>query len=69
MTKEDTAQVLKFVAHLLEGPDGQIDEKMKKILRDLEGKTLEEIKTEIHKALDFGAHYAWASDFTMMVGS
>jgi len=52
---------------LATGPETQIDPKMGEILQNLEGKPLEEVKSAIHKAMDYGARYAMASGFVMQV--
>lgn len=56
-----------FLNELSRGPHTQIDAHMGAMIRDLDDRPLDEVKSAIHKALDFGARYALASTFTMMV--
>ncbi len=55
-----------FLNALADGPDSQIDAQMGDMIRGLDSKSLDEVKSAVHKALDFGARYALASTFTMM---
>jgi hypothetical protein len=52
---------------LAHGPDSQIDNKMRGILKGLRGKSVDEVKPRLHKALDIGTRYALASGFVMKI--
>jgi hypothetical protein len=54
-----------FLEGIAGGPESQIDPQMAAILKDLQGKPVEEVKQGIRKALDYGARYALASGFVM----
>jgi len=56
-----------LIKRLSTGPETQIDAQLATILKELENKPLEEVRTGLHRALDYGARYALASSFVMMV--
>lgn len=54
-----------FIEGIANGPSTQIDAQMANILKELPGKSVEEVRAGLHKALDYGARYALASGFVM----
>ena len=57
----------KFLNMLADGPDTQISPEMGAMIRGLDNKPLEEVKSSIRKAMDFGARYAMCSGFVINV--
>lgn len=57
----------KLISGLASGPDTHIGARLKEILAELDEKPVNEVRRGLHKALDFGARYALASDFVMKV--
>lgn len=52
---------------LASGPDSQIDPKMAAMIMAVLDGPISEAKAGLHKALDHGARYSWASSFVMKV--
>jgi hypothetical protein len=56
-----------LIEGLASGPETQIDPIMAEILSGLQGKSVEEVRSGLFKALDYGVRYALASGFVMNI--
>jgi len=65
MSETELKPNFEFIRGLANGPENQIDPKLCEILKELDDKPLGEVRSGLHKALDFGARYALASAFVM----
>ena len=54
-----------FIKAIIEGPDRQVDPVLKDLLRNLDGKPLDEFRAGLHKALDYAARGSLSSDFVV----